>query len=87
MSCGCRLELVDVARVIDGNSQTVVASKQPKGVDLVRMHHLVGNEDISDAGLGHDQRLPHRCAGDADCAGLDLHHGELRRLVHLDVGT
>ena len=53
--------------------------------DLAGAHHLVGDEDVVYARLGHHLGLAQLGAGDADGSGPKLHPGDSRALVGLGV--
>ena len=63
-----------------------MACEGDQAVDLDAPHDLVGDEDVPDAGRGHDLGFPQLGTGDALGPGLDLPMGQDRRLVGLRVG-
>ena len=56
---------------------------QPRKLGLAQ--DVEGDENVVDAGIGHDFGFADLLAGDAARAGLDLRLGEARQLVRLDM--
>ena len=73
--------------VVDHDRHALEAPDQrdePLGLGVAQ--HVVGEQDVvGDAGVRHHLDLAELLAGDADRAGVDLHLGERRNLVRLDV--
>ncbi len=64
--------------------QALDQRRQPLGLGFA--DHIEGEQDvIGHAGVGHHFDLAELLAGDADSARIDLHLGERRQLVRLDM--
>ena len=69
----------------DGDAASLGKRRQP--VQLPLAHDRIADEDVADAPVDHDLRLPELRHLDADCSSLDLKPGDLRQLVRLRVRT
>ena len=68
----------------DGKARDSAGQRLQPG-KLGRPQDVEGDEDVVEAGIGHDFRLADLLAGDPLGAGLDLGPGEERQLVRLDM--
>ena len=64
-----------------------LARQERGGAALHRVHQLVGDEHVVRAGADHDDRLPDGRGAEAEGAVLELHPGDVRALVVLDVAA
>ena len=76
-----------MGQVVDGDDGICNFAQTEQTGDLVGSHDLVGDQDVPDAGLGHDLGLAELGAGHADRAGGDRTGDDRRRLVALDMGA
>ena len=79
-------QLAHVTRVVHGNGDSSPASEIAESRDLDGADDLVGDQHVANAAVHHGFGLADLGAGDAGRAGLDLHEGDTRRFVVLDVG-
>ena len=73
--------------VVERDGEAGAAGQRDQAGELGAAQQIEGQEDVVQAGIGHDLGLAQLLAGDADGTQLDLAAGELRQLVGLDVGT
>ena len=71
--------------VVERDGEAGAAGQGHQAGELGAAQQVEGQEDVAEAGIGHDLGLAQLLAGDADGAELDLAAGELRDLVGLDV--
>jgi hypothetical protein len=81
-----RRQLADVLGIVHHRQRLgVLVEHFQESSDLLRPHHLGGDEEIPDARGGHHLRLAHLGHADADRARRDLPARDLRALVGLGV--
>ena len=61
------------------------AASHHEALDLAAADYFVGNENVMDAGVGHDLGLSDFGAGDPLCTGCELEVGDGRGFVRLGV--
>ena len=71
--------------IIDGNHHVAAPSQFGQLVYLDRSDHLVGDEDVLNAGLNHDLGLTDLGTGDAERPCFQLSQGDLGALVGFGV--
>ena len=71
----------DHIRMVGGDRQDAAVVQRPQPVQLRRADQIVGQEDRTQAGIGHDGRFADLLAGDAGGAEVQLSACQLRHLV------
>ena len=79
------VEVGEILWVIDRNHNVATSGQRHEALDLAAAYYFVGNEDVLDAGVGHDLGLSDLGAGDPLCAGRELEVGDGRGFVRLSV--
>ena len=82
---GGLVEVGEILWVIDRDHDVATGGQRHEALDLAVAYYFVGNEDVLDAGVGHDLGLPDLGAGDPLCAGCELEVGDGRGFVRLSV--
>ena len=82
---GGLVEVGEILRVIDRDHDVATSGQRYEALDLAAAYYFVGNEDVLDAGVGHDLGLPDLGAGDPLRAGCELEVGDGRGFVRLSV--
>ena len=82
---GGLVEVGEILRVIDRDHNVATSCQRHEALDLAATDDFVGNENVLDAGVGHDLGLPDLGAGDPLRAGRELEVGNGRGFVRLGV--
>ena len=77
----------EIGRMIHGDHDVAALRQIHQACYLARADHFVGDEDVVDAGVGHDFGLAEFGAGDANGPGFELQMSDSRGLVGLGVGA
>ena len=82
---GGLVEVGEILRVIDRDHDVATGGQRHEALDFAAADDFVGNENVLDAGVGHDLGLSDLGAGDPLCAGCELEVGDGRGFVRLSV--
>ena len=82
---GGLVEVGEILRVIDRDHNVATSGQGHEALDLAATDDFVGNENVMDAGVGHDFGLPDLGAGDPLRAGCELEVGDGWGFVRLGV--